>query len=489
MQLNFNKLMKTLKSEGPSLLDGNWGIEKEALRTTKTGKLALTEHPAVFGDKGTNPNITTDFSESQLELITPVFKSIEETYKSLLKTHNYAESNIEDEFLWPFSMPNKLPSEDKIPIARFKNREPEIYRSGLALRYGKKMQMISGLHYNYSPGNDFIDFFHKKTGKQISLKDFKNEFYFHAGRNILRYRWLLLYLFGASPAADNTYSSSIENHFHKIEKILSCCKDTYSEHRKYSTSLRMSCIGYKNHIPDKHSVSYNSLNEYLTDLKFLLDNKDKTYSKFGIFKDDNQIQLNDNYLQKINEYYSPIRFKYSKAFTGNPLEVFAEKGVEYIELRILDLNPFYKASIKQEDLYFLHTFILFCMFKNSPDINDSKLLIINRNHHLTALKGRKPGLELSRLNGEETNLITWGEELINEMAGIAELLDSESGSSNFSNSLNIQKNKLHDPDLLPSSKIVNMMNDNKESFRELGIRLSEENKYAEKNYELSNAGI
>jgi len=489
MKIDFTERIKALKEASPLLLDGNWGIEKEALRTTKSGDLALTEHPAVFGDRETNPYITTDFSESQVELITPVFNSIEETYQSLLNTQNYVESNCKNEFLWPFSMPNKLPSEDIIPIARFKNKEPEIYRKGLALRYGKKMQMISGLHYNYSPGNDFIDFLYKETSKPISLKDFKNNLYFHTGRNVLRYRWLLLYLFGASPAADNSYSSSIENHFNKIEKILSCCKDSYSEHRKYSTSLRMSCIGYKNHIPYEHSVSYNSLNEYLTDLKFLLNNKDKTYSKFGIFKGDNQIQLNDNYLQKINEYYSPIRFKYNKGYNSSPLDVLAEKGVAYIELRILDLNPFYKASITLEDLYFIHTFILFCMFKNCPNLNDSELLIINRNHHITALKGRKPGIELSRLNGEETNLIAWGEELINEMAEIAELLDSESDSSNFSRSLNIQKNKLNNPDILPSSKIVNQMDYNKESFIELGIRLSKENRLKEKKYELSNAGV
>lgn len=486
---NLEDTIKKLKKSGIRFLDGNWGLEKEALRITNNGNLSLTEHPAEFGDKEENKKITVDFSESQLELITPVCNSIEKAFSSISQIHDYAESKIKNELLWPFSMPCRLPEDKLIPIAKFKNKEHEIYRKGLALRYGKKMQMICGLHYNYSPGEKFLNILYKNSGADKPLKEFRNDIYFHTGRNILRYRWLLLYLFGASPEADMTYTNNIVNHFNKIEKIFSCCKDIYSEHKKNTVSIRMSCIGYRNHIPDEHSVSYNSLDEYLTDLKYLLDNTDNTFSGYGVSINNEQVQLNDKYLQKLNEFYSPIRFKQNKQYCGDSIEILKNKGVEYLELRIMDLNPFYKEGISHEDLYFIHIFILYCMFKYSPPINNAEEKIINKNHHATALKGREPGFKLFKPSGDKTTLYKWGTELLNEMKEIACALDSESSSLNYSKSLAAQIIKIENPAILPSSKIISYMEQNNESFIELGVRLAREYMQKEAKYEFSNAGL
>lgn len=256
---NNEKTIKLLK-------EGIWGIEKESHRVTPKGELALTDHPAEFGDKLDNPYITTDFSESQIELITPPLNSIEKTYDFLKKLNKEVEFELKNEFLWPLSMPPRLPGEDDIPIAKFnyskEGLEKEIYRKGLSLRYGKKMQMISGIHYNFSFGENLLDYLYTKSGFIKGKQNFINEIYFRVARNYLRYRWLLIYLFGASPSIDQTYFPVIQKELNIIEK---CCPQYCSiinDYKKYATSLRVSRFGYSGKIPANHLVLFNNLEEY-----------------------------------------------------------------------------------------------------------------------------------------------------------------------------------------------------------------------------------
>ena len=257
MNWDFSEISKSfLKDDkGKLLAEGNFGIEKESQRVTYSGDLALTPHPPVFGNKAENPRITTDFSESQIEMITPTFKSIEEAYDGLNAISIEVENGIGDELLWPLSMPPRLPDEDSIPIASFPDSEDgkymETYRKGLALRYGKKMQMISGIHYNFSFGEGMVDYLYEQFGNGKDKRSFIDEMHFALARNFLRYRWLLIYLFGASPYCHHTYYSVINNEIEIIQKCCQCCVDVIENFNKYSTSLRVSRFGYSNTLKTK----------------------------------------------------------------------------------------------------------------------------------------------------------------------------------------------------------------------------------------------
>lgn len=482
MYWDFNHLSSLFKDIDKSklLLDGNWGLEKECQRVTPSGDLALTAHPSVFGDKLKNPKITTDFSESQLELITPPFKSIEETYEYLKKIQVRVENTLDNELLWPLSMPPKLPEEDKIPIARFSNtpegKEKEIYRTGLALRYGKKMQMISGIHYNFSFGDGMLDYLFEYLGEGKTRQAIIDEIYFSLSRNYLRYRWLLIYLFGASPSAHYTFYPVLGK---ELETVLKCCPECCNiigRHEKYSTSLRVSRFGYSNSMPYKHITHYNNLQEYVDGLRKLLSARSKKFSKLGVFKDGQQLQLNDHILQKESEFYSSIRPKQVVHKGETQLEALESGGVKYLEVRIFDLDPFEKVSISIKQLYFLQVFMLFCLFEQSRPISYIELEKINKNHHLTALSGRKRNLKLYNYKNGQIPLKKWSIEIFQKLGTIAALMDQGTGSNIYQASIDNEFKKIMNPLLLPSSKIGNEMKENGEDYLTFGLRRAAKNK-------------
>jgi len=235
MNWNFNEMIQLFSNmEGSQMLKGgNIGLELESQRVTADGKLALTPHPSAFGSKTENPYITTDFSESQIEMVTPVFQTADEVYASLDAIRHEVERGIGDELLWSLSMPPRLPDEGLIPVARFDDtevgREKEEYRNRVAKRYGKKMQKISGVDYNFSFQDVLIDFLYKKTGRAKDRDDFTNELYFTLTRNFLRYRWLLIYLFGASQPADATYYSVIQRQWTIVRRSCSTVRNSVAQ--------------------------------------------------------------------------------------------------------------------------------------------------------------------------------------------------------------------------------------------------------------------
>lgn len=484
MEWDYKNLLKIFsESNNKLLLNGMWGIEKESLRVTREGELALTSHPDIFGDKTINNEITTDFSESQVEIITPPFNSIEQVYNSLTKINEYVKKNINNELLWPLSMPCRLPEEQIIPIAKFNDseegKEKKIYRNGLAFRYGKKMQMISGIHYNFSFGNDFWDLLYKNFAQNTDIQNFKNNIYFSINRNILRYRWLLLYLFGASPVIDKSYEEVVMK---KLCIIGECgCLGKYTAYTKYITSLRSSFFGYSNSFNKTKNVSFDNLDKYIKELRSLLMTRDKSFSRLGLFKNNNQIQLNFNILQKENEYYSPVRFKQKLKNGESLLNALETRGVEYLELRILDLNPFEENGINIEDLYFIHLFIIYCLFNKNNIITDEENKLLDLNHHLTSILGRQEDLELFKNKRVKIKLKSWAKEILAEIAGIAKIMDKGTTGNKFENSVISQLNKIINPDLLPSAMILNEMNENNESFIEFGLRHAK--KYSEQKEE------
>ncbi len=456
----FDNMIDLFRTNPISLLKGYWGIEKEAVRTNLKGELALSPHPKKFGDKLENPYITTDFSESQIEMITPPFDSIEKVYKFLNKIQKFIITNLQKEILWPFSMPPHISNEDKIPIAKYNDseagRKNEIYRYGIALRYGRKMQLISGIHYNFSFQFAFWNILYNSFSIAKNMKNFKefiNEAYFALARNYLRYRWLLIYLFGASPIADNDFFN-----------------DEINSGNNYAISLRMSSFGYSMNKHDKIKVSFNSLAEYIADLEKILFIDSESYRNLGLFKNGKQVQLNYHILQKESEFYSSIRFKSDVKKGESHLDALKSKGINYIEIRSIDLDPFHKLSISVSQLYFLHIFLLFCLFEDSSPLSDVETEKIKKNDDSIALAGRKKDIKLFRLNHEKIKIKIWGNMIFDKLLVIAQLMDMNNEEHKFENIINEEKKKLTNINILPSVRIINEINCKNGSFIEFGIK-------------------
>ena len=231
------------------ILQGQFGLEKENIRVDKDGNLALTPHPKAFGNKIDNPYIQTDFSESQVEMITPVFPSIEETYHFLQALQDIVTQELTDEYLWTSSNPPALPRDEEIPIAKMGDPLEDAYRTQLAQKYGRKKQLLSGIHYNFSFNENFLEKLYEASKSKVEYKQFKDELYLKVARNILKYRWLLIYLTGASPVFNKSY----------IEQCVSLSDhwDKESHFFPNMNSLRNSICGYRNDKP--FYVSFNSI--------------------------------------------------------------------------------------------------------------------------------------------------------------------------------------------------------------------------------------
>jgi glutamate--cysteine ligase len=411
------------------------GIEKESLRATATGALALTPHPQALGAALTHPHITTDYSESQLELITGVHATPESCLEELLRVHQYTARALGDETMWVSSMPCNLPADETIPIGRYGSsnvgRAKSVYRMGLAHRYGRRMQTISGIHYNWSmPG---------VTSDQ----------YFGLIRNFRRHAFLLLYLFGASPAV---CSSFVAGRQHELQTLTQ--GTMYMPH---GTSLRMGRLGYQSDAQSSLAVSYNGLDGYAASLHEALTRPYPAYEAIGIMNPGGEYnQLATSLLQIENEFYGTIRPK-RVIFPGErPLHALRERGVEYVEVRLLDLDPFVPVGIKAQTLRFLDVFLLHCLLADSPPDTPAEIAEIGRNQHKTAAHGREPGLTLER-DGREVGLVPWSAELLDAFAPAAAALDAAHGTTDHSDAVRSARALLQDPSMLPSARVLAVM--------------------------------
>lgn len=462
------------------LLGGLWGLEKEAHRVLQTGELALTDHPEAFGNKLHHPTITVDFAESQLELVTPPHPSIRDVYNELHAIYDEAEQAIGEERLWPLSMPPILPEEERIPIARFDRSEQgrlqEIYRKSLALRYGIKMQMISGLHYNYSFSPALIDALFERWGDERGggkdRRTFTDAIYFKFARNFLRYRWLLIYLFGASPAADPTYHSVICDELRWIGKCFPDCCDAIHHYEKYAVSLRVSRFGYSERAGITSRVSYNDMAGYVRDLETLLTTTNPRYEQIGLYQNGEQVQLNTNLLQTESEFYSSIRLKRRPAPGESTLEAIKNRGIDYAEIRLLDLNPYERVGIGYDAMHFLHLFMLYCLLEDSPPFTDEEYERTQDNHHLVSLYGRKPELRLYSYKREgKIRLTDWAENVFKQLEQLAAVMSEADGNAIWKEAVAAEWAKVCDPDLLPAAKMMREMAENGETPTEFGLRM------------------
>ncbi len=432
-------LQDRVRALSPGVLLGmRRGLEKESLRARPNGDLALTPHPAALGSALTHPHITTDFSESQIELVTRVHLSIESCLEELTQVHQAtyrAMRDMGDEMLWVSSMPCALPADETIPIGRYGHsnvgRAKSVYRMGLGHRYGRRMQTISGIHYNWS------------------LPEVSDDAYFGLIRNFRRHSFLLLYLFGASPAVG---ASFVAGRDHELQTL-----NAQTLYMPHGTSLRMGRLGYQSDAQSSLAVSYNSLASYGASLQDALTNPYPDYARVGIHNPGGEYnQLSNTLLQIENEFYGTIRPK-RVIFPGErPLHALRERGVEYVEVRLMDLDPFLPIGINAQTLRFLDVFLLHCLLSDSPPDSPQEIAALGRNQHRTAARGREPGLRLER-GDDEISLSAWGGQLLDECAPLAAALDAAHGGLSYQAALAAARDTLGDAGRTPSARVLAAM--------------------------------
>jgi len=465
----FEQTLAALINSGePQIIQGGRkGVEKESLRVTPDGRIATTPHPRDLGSALTNEHITTDFSEALIELVSPTFRTSWELLQYLLDLHQFVYQHLGDELLWATSMPSFIDGDASIPIAQYGKsnigRMKTVYREGLGVRYGRMMQAISGVHFNYSfpeaMWNPWADLLQSRTRGQ----DFVSERYFHLLRNYRRHGWIVLYLFGVSPVVCNTFLRGRNVTLPRLSK------DTSYE--PYATSLRMSDLGYRNRNQAGLSVSVNSLDEYVRDLSRAIATRHEPYEQLGVKVDGQYRQLNANILQIENEYYSFIRPKRVARSGERPTKALRRAGVEYVEVRALDVSAFDPVGVNQNKLRFLEVFLALCLMKDSPPIDTSEQDVLDANHVTVARRGREPGLQLER-DGRKVSMLAWARELIDSMQGIAEIFDRGDRVRPYTAALSVQAAKIEDVSRTPSARMLAELESTGESFFDLGLRMS-----------------
>lgn len=447
------------------------GIEKESLRINVRGELSAAPHPPGLGSALTHPTITTDYSEALIELITPVSPSIDSLFTELDNVHRFVYGQLGNELLWTESMPCRLPPRDEdIPIAWYGDSNvgmlKHVYRRGLAVRYGKPMQCIAGVHYNFSLAPELWEALREQEGDARNAQDYQSERYIALIRNFRRYSWLLMYLFGASPAL---CASFLQGREHQLQAL-----GEHSLYLPYATSLRMSDLGYNNDAQAGLDVCYNSLESYIVSMHKATNRPFPRYAQLGTHAADGQWQqLNTNLLQIENEFYSSIRPKRVTRSGEKPAHALDQRGVEYVEVRCLDLDPFVPLGIESSTGYFLDSFLLFCALTDSPAMSEQDCQRSDENFALTVKRGREPGLQLS-CDGQPVSLAAWGEELVGKIAACASLLDDVQQTSAHSDSLQLQLNKLQDASLTPSAKVLAAIAEHGDSFFRFALAQSEQ---------------
>lgn len=317
---------------------GNFGLERETLRVDSSGKLAQTPHP--FGN---DEHITRDFCENQIELITPVCQSIEEAVSELEKLDKKAADTLAEkgERIWLYSNPPHIESEDDIPIANFTGAQSakQDYRMALQMRYGKRLMLLSGVHFNFSFSHEQL--FEMSGGDPD--RAFTDALYLRLYKQLMRHSWLLVLLTGASAYYDRSFDEDGADGV--IESIYS--------------SVRNSKRGYFNQfIP---VLDHKSIESFCISID--------EYIKKGL-------------LFSASELYLPIRMKPKGA---NSLDALRENGVDHIELRMFDLDPRSPLGINERDLKFAHLLMIYLLTLPDLDFTEEMQCKAIRTHQSAAL--------------------------------------------------------------------------------------------------------
>ena len=425
------------------------GFEKECLRVDQNGKLARTPHPRTLGSKLTHPWITTDYAEALLEFITPPSRDPDFPLAFLRDIHRYTAQQLNDEVMWASSMPCVLGSDADIALADYGNsnaaRFKYVYREGLGLRYGRQMQTIAGVHYNWSLPPEFWLALQDCCTTGTALKDFISERYFGLIRNFLRYGWLVPYLFGASPAICKSFLQGRTSDLQEMG-----AGTLYYPH---ATSLRMSDLGYQNRAQANLQVSFNSLAEYTDALERAIRTPDPFYQELGVQEGGHWKQLNANLLQIENEFYAAMRPKRVSRNGHRPAQALQTEGVEYVEMRLYDLNPMEAIGIAPEQSPFADVLLLMCLFRDSPPISAREQAENDENKRRVVNRGRQSDLQLLVHNREQA-FRPLAHELFDDMAPFAAMLDAAYGNQRYSQTLQTLRQRIDAPELTPSAQVL-----------------------------------
>lgn len=451
------------------------GLEKESLRVTPDGHISERPHFEKLGSALTHPFITTDYSEALLEFVTPVFNNPREMLDFLKDLHLFTLKQIGDEVLWANSMPCLLKKEETIPLAYYGSSNigtmKTLYRKGLKSRYGSGMQVISGIHFNFSLTDSFfkdLQAVKESSTKMSSLRDFKSSRYMNATRNIHKFSWLIPFIFGASPAICRSFLNKAPNSFGLKE---------FDKHGTLSfdgaTSLRQSNLGYTNSKQDNIEVCYNNVESYAKGLRHAISTNEPDYESINLANNGELGQLNSNILQLENEYYSSVRPKRVTLIGESPTTALLNRGVEYIELRSVDINPFSPIGIDLEQVLFLDVFLIYCLLKDHDGTCNVRNKSFRENQEKVARHGRLKGLTL--FNGKiEISAKEWAKESFEEFLIIAQKLDSELGSNEYTRAIQNFSNSIEDTSLLYSEKILTEMKDSGDCFFSSTLKRSQE---------------
>jgi glutamate--cysteine ligase len=474
LQNQLSKRLALLLDYGtPKLLgDGLKGIEKESLRIARDGFIARTPHPSALGSALTHPHITTDYSEALLEFITPPFSNIKDTLGYLHNIHQFVYDRLDQEMLLAASMPCGINGDESVPIAEYGSSNigqmKHIYRRGLWYRYGRTMQAIAGIHFNYSVPESLWNLLHRLEKSPLTLNQFISDAYFSLIRNLHRQGWIILYLFGASPAICKSFFRNRPHLMAEFDEF-----DRYTLFHPYATSLRMSDIGYKSENQASLKIDYNSLAGYVESLSQAINTPFPEYEKIGVKVNGEYRQLNSNILQIENEFYSTVRPKQIARSGEKPTLALKRRGVRYIELRSLDLDLFCPIGIRPETAYFIEAFILTCLFQDSPFTDDKIRQTNNANQLLVAHCGRKPGLMLETGNSPIL-LRDWAEQIFADMQPVCALMDGDNPEKPYTSALQHQWQSVQNPELTPSARILQQMVERNKPFASLALLTSAE---------------
>ncbi len=450
------------------------GVEKEGLRVDANGFIAQTPHPEALGSALTHPRITTDYSEALLELITPVFSNTSDMLTSLRDTHRFVQQNLKDEVFWAASMPCEIHGNDSIPIADYGSsnigRLKHVYRQGLSVRYGRIMQSIAGAHYNLSLPDSFWKKWQEVTGNNAALKDFKSDQYFWLIRNFRRRSWLLMLLFGASPALDDSFVAGVKHGLKPFDG-----RTWFGEH---ATSLRMGDLGYHNNAQASLNICFNELDTYTRTLDRAIHTNWPAYEAIGTRRNGEFIQINTNVLQIENEYYSAVRPKRTTERGEKPIQALDARGVEYIEVRCLDLDPFSPVGINREQIDFLDLFLLDCLLTDSPRIGDAECERLDDNYKDVVAKGRWQELTLCQ-GGQRVSVGSAANEWLDRLQPLAELLDGWASGDTYRTALAAQRSKLEGDDWsVPSAQVLEAMRSSRLGHTDWVLSVSSEHQRA-----------
>jgi glutamate--cysteine ligase len=455
---NFIQKLAYLDSDAgrEALANMSRGIEREALRVNEKNHVSVQKHPEALGRPLTHPWITTDFSEAQVEMVTPVSNNLDVLFRQLHDLHLMTVYGIGKEYLWPTSMPCFVPNEQQVAIAHYGSSHTgkfkKLYREGLKNRYGAMMQMISGVHFNWSVSPELWALLHEREASPLSLQAFQDQGYLNLIRNFHELAWVVPYLFGASPAVCHSFLKEDFKTKHVFKQL---GEGTF--YLDYATSLRMSDLGYTTSEQDGLAIDYNSLEGYIRSLRQAAAMPSQRFKALnGKDAFGRAFQINDNILQIENEFYAPIRPKRVTQYLERPTDALERAGIEYVEVRLLDINPFSMLGIEESQVALMDLLLLHCLLSPAPQSTPETESQWRANLNKVVLNGRKPSVQLKQ-DKHSITLQTWLESLFNSFQGMANLLDQEGGHHKYSDALATWRVACQDANLTLSGQIMTQL--------------------------------